>query len=316
MTPVPRDALDQCPEIMLFGSVTATLHGYLIDDEYFLQAAMNDNSLWVYGTQGKLANYSLAAFFADCIAFEQDMATLALPAHGELTYESIPWIFKPRHREDLPEIYQHHLLSAWDNSVDAYDGIWFMPQPYYDPSITNLPFSMWYADLRIAVHLYNAAMRQLDSLSQFLHFYRIFENLQSGNGKTVLRKVLDGSLEYKSSAYVHPLPGIPPQEHAVLQAVAPDVEQHIREAKLAGPDHRINVTEVRRAEALARLAVLRSQGMSTTAIVDYLYSETRCGIAHGQRIKRHDLGSEFVALARDAKLIRYLARLAIESRLT
>jgi hypothetical protein len=69
-----------------------------------------------------------------------------------------------------------------------------------------------------------------------------------------------------------------------------------------------------RAEALLRLQKLHSI-LDNQAIAKRLYNDNRCGIAHGGTIKRHDLADDFVEIAKDLKLIRYLARIAIEERL-
>ena len=309
--------LDEWPAIICLGIVTEYLPEMLLDGKYRLRAGDYDDTIRIVGTDEEVATYSLAAFYADCIAFEHDLATLAVPPLSAITHTSVPWIFKPLDRQDVPQLYLDDFLEAFRGAIKTSDGIWYTPAPYYDLSVKDLPFTGHYSHLEVALHLYNAALRQLDPLSQFLNFYRVFENIYTKKRRReALIPVLSSPLDYKRPVFVWPIEGPGSRPFIpVMEVVSPDVAAVLRQDQLLGPGDRINVMEVRRAEALARLDELRRRGMRDDEIVDGLHKETRCGIAHGEKIKRHDLGDEFMELIHDVKLVRYLARLAIEQKL-
>ncbi len=50
--------------------------------------------------------------------------------------------------------------------------------------------------------------------------------------------------------------------------------------------------------------------------MDRPYKDNRCGIAHGKEVKRADFGDDFREIVNDLKLIRFLARLTIDGRIT
>jgi len=160
--------------------------------------------------------------------------------------------------------------------------------------------------VRTAVHLYNAALRQLDALSQFLCFYRVFENLAGNNGKAWIESTLGGPMDY-----VVPVLCARQSRHSVKRMVDRSVLGLIRFDRLMQGRSRFNVIEVPRARALRRLSMLRQEG-SDDDTAKRLYNANRCGIVHGASIRRHDFSEDFRAVALDLPLIRFLARLAIE----
>jgi hypothetical protein len=303
------------PQILCFGLLTNLPGDVTIDHEYRLYQNPNENSVFVCPKDFKgEVDFSIASFYADCIAFEQDVATLAVPAAKYITRESVPWVFKPADREDLLELYLKYFFESFDVSVIASDGIWYMPYPNYDlDEEESLLFKDHYLKVSLAIHVYNAAMRQSDPLSQYLHYYRVFENISNNNGKRLIEELLATELDYELAAYASPIRSrtiVPPSK-----ALAAGVYREVRKGRLHGEGHLINMIEVRRAEALYSLKQLKKRNLMDSAIADRLYKENRCGIAHGKTIKRHDMGSDFTEIVRDLKLLRYLARLAIERSL-
>ena len=105
-----------------------------------------------------------------------------------------------------------------------------------------------------------------------------------------------------------------PRRFKADELVPPELVDAVREDRLYGDGERVNIIEIMRASAIVQLAQLRFE-RSEKEIAELLYNEDRCGIAHGGNIRFHDLSDDFVQINGDLKLIKYLARLAIEAKM-
>jgi hypothetical protein len=318
----PRQSFKAALEIKCFGLGTELLGGVIIDDQYYLEGEEASNSFYLIPVDpSDPVPYTTASFYADCLAFEHAVPTLAVPNRAFISSLDIPWIVKPLKRKDIKDLYFEHLCDGFADAATVTSGLWQRVVFKYDwlevlrkdnrgYEMVRVDFSR-YRSVVLPLHLYNAALRQTDPLSQFLHLYRILENVTKSNGKQwISARLNDQALEYGSPIYLEPIftaKGRP----TLTKFVSKDVLQHVRRHKLKGPKKRNNLLEIMRAEALLRIIQLRAT-MNNDQLAARFYNENRCGIAHGKVIKRHDLTIDFVEILADLKLLRYLARLAIE----
>jgi hypothetical protein len=94
----------------------------------------------------------------------------------------------------------------------------------------------------------------------------------------------------------------------------PAARRHLRPKRLKMTQALRNFCEILRAYALERVATLSGQ-LSPLQISERLYNTNRCGIAHGNLIRRHDLDLDFKDVVGNLKLIHYLSRVIIEQHL-
>jgi hypothetical protein len=312
----PKKAWSLAVQIECFGLDTECLGGMLVDDRFWLEGFEASTSFFLIPKDtSDPPSYADAAFYADCIAFEHELAALAIPRAPFLHDTEIPWdVFsrarRLRRRENFAEVlregYDHanHVNCGPDRrAFFKYD--WF----YADSAageVVRIDWTGQFEKVRTAVHLYNAALRQLDALTQFLCFYRVIENLSGDNGKAWVEQTISGTMDYTVPVFC-----LREQRVSARKLINPAVFGRIRGDRLKTSNDRFNVLEVTRARALHRLDTLRQNGPGSD-VAKRLYKENRCGIAHGSSIRRHDFSSDFQEVARDLPLMRFLARVAIE----
>ena len=269
--------------------------------------------------------FHMASFYADCIAFEHEFPTIALPSKIKLTINDIPWNLKPPKRTDLKDQYIQFIQESLEAASNSLEGIWSDRKSKFDVDliltgagypVVDIDYSK-YANVKTAIHLYNAALKQPDPLFAYLCYYRAIEHLASNNGKQWIENKLNSNqLEYKLDVWCEGQTIFIPSTGKSLLPL--QIEKFIRKRKIKNSEGDLNIVEVTRAHAKIQLRKLQTS-LSNNKIASRLYNENRCGIAHGgthgQNIKKHDLGEDFVDVINDLKLIRYLSRLFIEERI-
>lgn len=318
------EAMKLAVEIECYGLETEGISGILVDGSYWLEGHEASTSFYLVPAQElEQVPYSTASFFADCLAYEHEVPVFAIPSSDSLTNEDIPWCLKRRRPSEGPANYlAERYLDKLTYGAEAaygvssgpsmhvpfrYDSFHFPNQefsPYHGFEYVSVDWSSQYASVRDALHLYNASLRQVDPLSQYLCSYRVIENTAHGNGKAWIRQkvtspeTLDVQLDIWSFGK--------PEE------IVPDeLADYVRSEKLTNEAQLINIMEIMRAHALRALDGLRRKH-EPEEIAWRLYNENRCGIAHGRKFKAHDMGDDFASILNDLKLIRFLARFAIE----
>jgi hypothetical protein len=243
----------------------------------------------------------------------------ALP--HSFSFDDVPWTIKPKHRDDIPHLYLSDLTESYEQAAMITEGLWFHPEfRYIAPTastidhkgyqLVHLDFSKRYRRVPQALHLYNAALRQTDPLGQFLNYYRIIENLSHANGKAWVEECVATLPDYKINIFAeHAVPG--PRRVSLIQCVGHEARKHWRKKRLYERAKVYNFTEVMRAGALGRIDELKSTH-THQQIAKRFWNTNRCGISHGNAIRRHDLDTDFREILADTKLVRFLARVIIE----
>lgn len=310
-----KEAWRHAIHIECFGLDTECLGGMLVDDRFWLEGFEASSSFFIIPMNvGDPPRYADAAFYADCIAFEHEFSTLAVPRAELLSDDEIPWeIFSRAKQASAAARYVEWLIEGCEvaNRVNLgierqvvfkYDWLYFDAPP---DGIVKIGWSAMFKNVGTAIHLYNAALRQLDPLTQFLCFYRVVENITGNNGKGWVESTLPGPMDYKGPVWCVKT------RRSIKTLIGKAEYRRVRLKRFTNNRGYFNVLEVTRAKALQRLATLRREG-SDADIAKRLYNGNRCGIAHGSDIRRHDLSDDFRNIVQDLPLIRFLARLAIE----
>jgi hypothetical protein len=234
--------------------------------------------------------YSEARFYADCLSYEHDLPTFVPPPKSDF--------YRHSYASGLPSAQRKHVAEAYSESVSgALEYIFDMKRAerasgvfavefrwngWDDP--VDLPYTQKYSALSDAVHLYATALRQFDALSEYLGYYRVLENILHTNAKQWIANNLSRLRQF---------------DFGDLTATA-----FIK---------KFGVFTVYRRRALARLRTL-NRALGAQSIEHYLYNENRCGIAHGQIIKRSEFGSDYFSVVKDCYILKLLARMAIEDK--
>lgn len=320
-----NDALEKAVEIECYGLCTECIGSIIVDARFDLRGAEASCSFYLIPLDPlEDVPYTIAAFYADCIAFEHELPVLALPIVEALTNSDIPWNFAPQ-GFDVDDgrnprySYVDYLRYGAEIAGDITNGCWGYPIFRYDRYSSQKELQLtedgdvqveWtakYYGVSLALHLYNAALRQADPLSKYLCYYRVIENVTESNGKAWIEEQLDGFSGHEPE---------PVWYRANKQAGVPQgLVPFLRSEHCFGDENRVNVVEVMRGHALLHLSRLK-ESLSVTKISERLYNENRCGIAHGRNIKSHDLGDDFASILNDLKIIRFLARLSISHACT
>ena len=320
----PELASANALEIRCGGIDTELKGGMLVDADYYLEGEEASTSFFLIPSNPTEAvPYSFASFVADCIAFEHMVPTLTVPRANTLPIHLIPWVVKPLSRPDIREVYLDYLAESVDLAETIASGIWqrvvfaygLLDAPtvlHKRHDLVHLDFSARYGTAALALHLFNAALRQADPLAQFLNYYRVIENLTPHDGTAWIEAAISTTLEYKTTILIDRPTSMSSNSRMRLEdSVASELLACVREGKLHADKDRWNLTELLRSQALTRINQLTAE-LSDKEIASRLYGTNRCGIAHGRNIRRHDLDRDFEDVMADLPLMAYLARLAIE----
>ena len=334
-------ALEKAFEIHCYGLSTGGIGGILVDDQFWLEGYEGS---YIFCLIPKNVDepfpYSIASFYADCIAYEHEVPTQAFPRESTISNQDIPWIFKKREfvgsdtERSIKDMYLEYLQNAGELANQISNGAWMrigfrhdwiegeVEQTSIDGHfVAEVRWRKKYEKVSTALHLYNAALRQTDPLSAYLNYYHVIENIVTNNGAT--RN--NGKNWIQEAIQDHMNDHLPPiWTRGEPEEIIPDEikEMAKEEAFVSAKDeiwmrykYKINIVELIRVNALSQLQKLTHSGKSYEDIARRLYNENRCGIAHGGTIKSHALDDDFVSILNDILLIKYLARLSIEYKL-
>jgi hypothetical protein len=270
--------------------------GVVVDDQIALEQIHSTYSIAILPlTRDIRISYEDALFYADCFAYEHEIPTIAYPKAGRV---GIEFLLDKRSKRKTRETYFHELDVALE-SVNAlrlgplgcvefrHNSSRHLSQ-HREP-VVRLSYRKKYAPVQQEIHLYSLALRQIDPLSEYLYCYRVIESATRSNGL----KWLEQNLGHLESARFGILPAIPSDPKK---------------------QRRINLFTVLRHRAVTHLRGLLKT-MPYDKIASRLYHTNRCGIAHGQSIRRADFATDFNEVYRDGFIIKLMARLAIENKL-
>ena len=258
---------------------------------------------------------STAWFYADCIAYDHDIPVIVRPTPGDIRRFGFRYIYSGTHRPQ-PVHYEnfdtgessikyhkslppHHLAKLFFNEElftilseirDFHHGpmtyILFRHEAWMRR--LDLPYAHAYGAASQEIHLYAAALRQADTLTEYLFYYRVIESATSSNGKAWIA--------------------------SALRRLATHGFDPIR---IGFGDERgtSDLMRIYRRRSLRRLKSLATKYGTLPAIADYLYHVNRCGIAHGKQIIRADITPSYFEMVRDTYIMKLLARMAIDMRL-
>jgi hypothetical protein len=304
-------------ELCAFGLASDSIHDIVLDDSVALIQSHPEARIYLCPLTGKpQPTESDAWYYADCIAYEHDIPAIILPTRGDIdrfryryahsgrtTPEIVPvsnldndrttWYTRRglSAKQAVKEFYFDSLCSILENVRELRQGPLTYVHFRYEnwDGRFNLAYKSKYSTVAQEIHLYSVALRQADSLGEFLCYYRVIECASRSNGKNWIASSLD-----KVSTH--------------------DFGRITIEHDLAHKPR--NLLTIWQSKARQRLLVLRQRLGSYIEIARYLYKTNRCGIAHGGKIVRADITPSYFEVVRDTYVLKLLARLAIDRKLS
>ena len=236
------------------------------------------------------ASLGEAVFYANCLSFEHELPTSVRQRRGARLDKPVA---RGRNRH-LNESYYQAIGTAYESINDLRLGplttVTFQYQSI--ESTIDLPYTAKYARVSQELALYATALRQVDPLSEFLCYYRIIESVAGDNHKQWVERNL---------------PRLSSYDFGFLRVFTDLVQPWERKR---------NLFTIYKRRAIARLHQLAQvRNRTDSQIAKYLYSENRCGIAHGKRdLKIFDFASTVEQISLDVYPMKLLARMAIEEK--
>lgn len=298
-----------CP----FGLASDTVGDITLDNKIVLIQPHPQNLLYLCPlTPNPQPTEPLAWYYADCIAYEHDIPVIVHPTRGdfnrfryrylhsgatqsqEITIvhndsgKTTKHISRPWQPGEVPKsFYANQLCQILEEIRELRHGpLTYVLFRHADTSgRLDLPYLTEYGPVAQELHLYATALRQADTLGEFLCYYRVIESATASNGKVWIAGALH-RLQTHNFGFI-------PIAHE---------EDH---------DPR-NMLMIYRYRALRRLATLVKKHGTPSKIATHLYNVERCGIAHGKDIIRADISPSYFEMVRDTYLMKLLARLAID----
>lgn len=304
-------------ELRPFGLASDSVGDIIVDHTIALVQSHTHASIFLCPLTGKpQPKESVAWYYADCIAYEHDIPVIVLSTRGDFERFGYRYAHSGRTtaevhhvvnmnsgrtiRRTLPglsakravkESYCESLCTILESVREIKQGpltfVYFRHESR--DGTLDLAYTARYSTVAQEIHLYSVALRQADSLGEFLCYYRVIESATHSNGKTWIASSLD-ALPVRDFGHI---------------AIA---HEWVRRPR--------NLLSIWRSRALRRLSVLRERFGSPTEIAGYLYRTNRCGIAHGKDIVRADITPSYFEVVRDTYVLKLLARLlAIDQKL-
>lgn len=259
-----------------------------------------------------------AWFYCDCIAYEHEIPAIVDPTEEEVAKFRYRYLHngpsKPRECQIVkiggdgktetftqypipPEVLTqaflvNQLLSIFEETREIRHGpltyVLFRTHRYRRR--VHLDYSAWYGSVSKEVSLYSAALRQADFLAEYLGYYRVIESATASNGK---RWITDAFERFRSHRFGKVLMGHGEDDHYCPK----------------------NILHEYRRRATMRLRELRRTKRTNEDLARYFYNVNRCGIAHGRdAVVRGDIVPSYFDIARDAVILKLLARMAIDDK--
>jgi hypothetical protein len=304
-------------EICTFGLASDTVGDVIIDRRIALIQPHPESSLYLCPLSPHAQPTQTEAwFYCDCIAYEHDIPAMVLPTARELSQFKHRYLHsgptKPRTetivhvgdeeanetitRRPLPPqvvtrtFLLQQLTSILAETRELRHGplTYVLFRTYRHKRRTHLPYSATYRSVAKELCLFSTALRQADFLAEFLGYYRVIESATQSNGKKWIAAALQRLPAHKW----------------------PRIALGHEEDFGARPR---NVIGWYRRRAAQRLRELRRRLGGDEEVARYLYNVNRCGIAHGRGdVVRGEITAEYFDVARDAVILKLLARMAID----
>jgi hypothetical protein len=299
-----------------FGLSEDTVGDVVIDEQIALIQPHGDDELYlcplVPNPQPPL---SVVWFYADCLAFDHDIPVIVHPTSADVGRFGFRYLYngtqKTRdisyenldtgsqgtiHRRPLsPEqiiktLYVEQLNNILGEIHGLHHGVLTCVEFRYSGQggRVNIPYTRSYIHVSQEIHLYSSALRQADTLAEYLSYYRIIESASGSNGKPWITSAISRFRQHK------------------FDAISISMIDETESRDLMG---------IYRRRALHRLNTLLTTYGSPEKVSSYLYNVLRCGIAHGRNIIRSDITPSYFEMVRDTYLIKLLARMAIDEKL-
>jgi hypothetical protein len=279
------------------GLASDQVFGVVIDNKVALEQIHPTYSLALLPlTDDITISYEDALFYADCFAYEHEIPVIAYPKKWQIEIE---FLLDKRCRRDTRKTYLQDLVGALENIISTRFGplgfVDFRTDILKYPSKTGKPFaclsySEKYKFVSKEIHLYSFALRQIDPLAEFLCYYRVIESASKSNGLNWLEQNL-GRLKFV--------------RFGMLPAGQADNNRK----------RSINLFTALRHRAAIRMRELLKT-MTYEDVAKRFYYTNRCGIAHGHSIRRADFSTDFREVYLDCFVIKIMARLIIEDKLS
>lgn len=225
-----------------------------------------------------------AVFVADCMSVDHDSPVVVRSAADNPAEEMAPIepLF-PSTPEADARMYSELLGEALGDALEMRVGFGSFALRYQvqDPLAH---FTTRLSGVEEAVGLYAMATRQVDVLGEYLCLYRLLEWPEKDNGKRYIERHLETLRRH---------------DFGVLDAYAYHAEAPI------------NVFEVYRGRALARIDAQRASGKSDSEIAAHLYS-IRNSLAHGKKDFLVGRTVDVAEVGREVPIVKMLARLVVD----
>lgn len=319
MTPAPvRSREFKLAKFILtpFGMTSDTVGDITIDESIALVQPHPETELYLCPFRSiPHPHLSTAWFYSDCIAYDHDIPVIVSPSPADIRKFGFRYIYSgTRERQEI----HYHNLDTGESSThyrrslppekraqlhfgDQLYTILSEIRDFHHGPLTfiffrhdgwngrkDIPYTRNYAATSQEIHLYAAALRQADTLTEYLFYYRVIESMTGSNGKTWLR--------------------------GAIQRIRSHQFDEIRIGML-DEQGTSNLMALYRRRALLRLNSLLKAHQTPAGLASYLYNVNRCGIAHGRRIIRADITPSYFEMVRDTYLMKLLARMAIDEKL-
>ena len=278
----------ECPSLYIESDVIASLDGkYLL-----FHKAHEPTPLYILIEKCKSVDFSDIAVLADAFSYHHDLPTFIRSYVKQEGYLFKPLVGDWNGDKLLDErIYYSNLIESYQSilNIKINGDILFKWYKCYDEN-TNIELSSICAKAGKEVQLYSMALKQIDPLTEYLCYYRIFESLSQNNGKSWIADNIDkissydfGNLEIKYSACDYKF----------------ETEYYFKLCK---------------ERALKRIKDINED---RTLVADYLYHTVRCGIAHGKdaNVITYDFNDNLKNVAEDIYIVKLLARIGIEEKI-
>jgi len=279
------------------GLASDQVWGVTIDDKVALEQIHPTYSLALLPlTDDIVLSFEDALFYADCFAYEHEIPVIPHPRKD--TWQ-IEFLVSRQGKKESRDTFIREMCTV----LECVHWLRLGPLGYVEfrhdgrrhgfsskgPRI-RLRYTQRYGPARREIHLYSMALRQIDPLSDYLCFYRVIESASASNG----RKWLERNLVRLAKSKFGMLPA--GDDFAVRK-------------------RRINLFTVLRRRAVSRLEQLLNRFGTCAEVAEKLYRTNRCGIAHGESIRRSDFSTDFTDVYMDCFVVRLMARLAIKDKI-
>lgn len=299
-----------------FGLASDTVGDVTIDGSIVLIQPHPESELYLCPFRGKPhPGQSTAWFYADCIALDHEIPVIVSPSKTDIRKFGFRYIYSgtrepqeiTQHNVDTGESstyyrrapppdelarrhFSDHLFTILSEIRDFHHGPFtfvFFRHDGWNGRI-DLPYTRNYSAASQEIHLYAAALRQADTLTEYLFYYRVVESTTNSNGLVWL-------------------------EDAIQR-----IRNHQFDEIRIGMIHEQGTSDLislYRRRASRRLTQLLKIHRTPFDVASYLYHVNRCGIAHGRDIIRADITPPYFEMVRDTYLMKLIARMAIEEKL-